>query len=203
MFVVPDLPVFRSNSMRFTAVLAALTLAACASAGKSSADAMPSATSAEEYRTYLMTGTGIIEGRALTERSGATVTLEGPGHVMRESDDVIVAAKQTVTLDPATPYALEWYRRYGNTPARFDEVPSDSLFRRARRVTRTDDKGQFRFEGVPPGQYILRTRISWTQARDQFRSERRGGVAGAVIPLGDGEHKNVTLNGLVTPPMAF
>lgn len=191
--------------MRFIAVLAALTLAGCASAAKPSGDAIPSATStsAEEYRTYLMTGTGIVEGRALTERSGATVTLEGPGHVMRETDDVVVAAKQTVTLDPATPYALEWYRRYGNTPARFDEVPSDSLFKRARRVTKTDDKGNFRFEGVPPGQYILRTRVSWTQARDQFRSERRGGVAGAVIPLGDGEHKIVTLNGLVTPPMVF
>lgn len=188
--------------MRVIAVLAALSLAGCATGGASGV-VVPARTSPEEYRVYLSTGTGVIEGRAFAKRSGESVIVEGPMESMRLGDDVRVAAKQPVTLDPATPYAMEWYQRYGNSIIRFEAVPTDSLFRRARRTTVTDENGRFRFEGLPPGDYILRTRISWMQPRDQFRAERRGGVAGTVIPLEAGEQKTVSLNGLVAPPTVF
>jgi len=188
--------------MRLIAVLAAVSLAGCAT-GVASGVAVPASTTPDEYRSYLTTGTGVIEGRAFAKRSGESVIVEGPLESIRLEDDVRVAAKQPVTLDPATPYAMEWYRRYGNSIARFEAVPTDSLFRRARRTTVSDENGRFRFEGLPPGEYIVRTRITWMQPRDQFRAERRGGVAGTVIQLDAGEQKTVSLNGMVAPPTVY
>ena len=186
---------------KLISLAASLLLVACATGGTNGPTLSVTA-SPTDYQPFFAAGTGVIEGQALTQRSGAPATITGSGQTA-SGEEVSTAGKQLVTLDPATPYALEWYRMYGNTPIRFDAMPTDSLFRRARRTTTADDEGRFRFEGLPPGEYIVRTRINWTVPRDQFRSERRGGVAGSVVTVGAGERQQVQLNGLLTPVMVF
>lgn len=170
-------------------VLAALSLAgitACAttpiSTPRPPSLKMTAQPDSAEYTHFIARGTGAIAGQAfLTTRGG----------------DVKLGAGRTVTLDPATAYAMEWYRQIGADQNRFDEAPVDSLFKRARRTTTVDAQGHFRFASLPAGAYLLRSVVSW-ETGAQYAGPQ-GGVVADTLTLGDGEQREIILNHVVTP----
>ena len=193
-------------------VLAAATLAlACSSGGSNptngtASPATPSSSPpaapalAADYYPYTQPGTAVIDGQAFVVVRGGDVLLDSHGYLTTISDNARTASGSDVTLDPATPYAMEWYMKTGTSLRRFGNVTKDRTFRAARKTTITDESGKFRFEGLPAGRYIIRTTITWQTPRDSYRTMTQGGVASAVIDLVDGEQKTVVIRQVSEQP---
>ena len=126
--------------------------------------------------------------------------LDTKGYLTTISDNARTASGSDVTLDPATPYAMDWYMKSGTSLRRFANAPNDAAFRAARKTTVADESGKFKFDGLPAGRYIVRTTTTWQTPRDSYRMMTQGGVASAVIDLGEGEQKTVILRHVSEQP---
>ena len=136
---------------------------------------------AAEYARFRVPGRLILSGQAfLTTRGG----------------DVKVAAGRTVTLDPATTYAKEWFRRLGAGATNFDSPPPDSLFVLTRRSTTADAQGRFRFASLVPGDYLVRTTVTWETGAAY--SGLQGGVVASFVSVRDSGVTEVILNQVIT-----
>ena len=131
---------------------------------------------------------------------GGDVLLDNQGYLTTISDNARTASGNDVTLDPATPFAMDWYMKSGTSLRRFTNAPKDAAFRAARKTTIADDAGKFKFSGLPAGRYIIRTTITWQTPRDSYRMMTQGGVASAVIELVEGEQKTVILKHVSEQP---
>ncbi len=165
-----------------------------------SAAAQPASAVAADYYPYSKPGTATINGQAFVVVRGGDVLLDGMGYLTTISDNARTASGNDVTLDPATPYAMDWYMKTGTSLRRFGNVPEDRSFRAARRTTIADESGKFKFENLPAGRYIVRTTITWQTPRDSYRMMTQGGVASAVIDLAEGEQKNVIIRHVSEQP---
>ena len=198
--------------MRMLALGATLLAFACKSSGGStstnSAPAPATATAADptatavaaDYYPYSKAGTGVIDGQAFVVVRGGDVLLDTKGYLTTISDNARTASGNDVTLDPATPFAMSWYMKEGTSLRRFANAPKDAAFRAARKTTVADEAGKFRFEGLPPGRYIVRTTITWQTPRDSYRMMTQGGVASVVFDLEDGETKTLILKHVSEQP---
>lgn len=138
-----------------------------------------------EYAPYLEIGTGEIHGQAfLTTRGG----------------DVRLAAGRQVSIDPATTYAREWFRRFGADLRTFDAAPPAPLFQQTRRITTADADGRFRFTGLPAGEYIVRTTVTWETGSGY--GSLQGGVVAKLVDLVPGERAEPILNEVYSPDLA-
>jgi hypothetical protein len=183
------------------------TNGAPAPAATSSQDAATSAAAnptaspvAADYYPYSKPGTGVIDGQAFVVIQGGDVLLDSRGYLTTLSDNVRTASGNDVTLDPATPYAMQWYMKEGTSLRRFANSPKDAAFRAARKTTVVDESAKFKFEGLPAGRYIVRTTITWQTPRDSYRMMTQGGVASAVIDLAEGETKTLILRHVSEQP---
>ena len=193
---------------------AAVVLAfACRSSGNTTAGSTPAPASSDQpttgnatssvaadYYPYSKAGTGVIDGQAFVIVRGGDVLLDDRGYLTTISDNARTASGNDVTLDPATPFAMDWYMKGGLSLRRFNDMPKDAAFRAARKKAIADEAGRFKFEGLPPGKYIVRTTITWQTPRDSYRMMTQGGVASAVIDVADGEAKAVILRNVSENP---
>ena len=151
-----------------------LALVACQSVPR---PPQTTAFSAEEAAFIRKPGRGIVAGHAFRTRT---------------TGSVVNAAGEVVRLVPATAYARERFEQlYGKGKflpvARYpanDEV--DPAYAELTRTVKSDARGRFRFEGVPPGRYYVTTQVVWGEG-----SKREGGSV----------YDTVTLTGRETEPV--
>jgi hypothetical protein len=204
--------------MRTLVIAVAVAALACKSSGTPSTNSTPSPAAgssrsatpsaekaaasaiAADYYLYSKPGTATIDGQAFVVVRGGDVLLDNQGYLTTISDNARTASGNDVTLDPATPFAMEWYMKSGTSLRRFGSAPKDQAFRAARKTTIADDAGKFKFTGLPAGRYIVRTTITWQTPRDSYRMMTQGGVASAVIDLAEGEQKTVILKHVSEQP---
>jgi hypothetical protein len=155
---------------------------------------------AADYYPYSKPGTATIDGQAFVVIRGGDVLLDTHVYLTTISDNARTASGNDVTLDPATPYAMEWYMKSGTSLRRFTNAPKDAAFRAARKTTIADEGGKFKFDGLPAGRYIIRTTITWQTPRDSYRMMTQGGVASVVIDLAEGEQKTVIIKHVSEQP---
>lgn len=136
----------------------------------------------EEYVAFLQGGAGEIAGQAFLTTVGG---------------DVKLAAGRLVTLDPATPVAREWFRRFGASVDGFAAPPPDSLVIRARRTTTANAEGRFRFTNLAPGSYIVRTVVSWMVPGTI--NPMQGGVVAKLVEVQGTAPIEVVVNDVYTP----
>jgi hypothetical protein len=141
-----------------------------------------------------------IDGQAFVVVRGGDVLLDTKGYLTTISDNTRTASGNDVTLDPATPFAMDWYMKTGTSLRRFGSAPKDQAFHAARKTTIADDEGKFKFTGLPAGRYIIRTTITWQTPRDSYRMMTQGGVASVVIDLAEGEQKTVIIKQVSEQP---
>lgn len=204
--------------MRTLVIAVALVALACKSSGAPSTNSSPApapgssqtaaptaekaaaSSVAADYYPYSKPGTATIDGQAFVVVRGGDVTLDTKGYLTTISDNTRTASGNDVTLDPATPFAMDWYMKTGTSLRRFGNVPKDQSFRAARKTAIADDAGKFKFTGLPAGRYIIRTTITWQTPRDSYRMMTQGGVASAVIDLEEGEQKTVIIKHVSEQP---
>jgi hypothetical protein len=163
-------------------------------------DKAPAGAIAADYYPYGKPGTATIEGQAFVVIQGGDVILDTKGYLTTLSDNTRTASGNDVTLDPATPYAMDWYMKDGTSLRRFGNVPKDPTFRAARKTAVADESGRFTFGNLPAGRYIVRTTITWKTPRDSYRMMTQGGVASAVVDLAEGERKTLILKHVSDQP---
>lgn len=169
--------------------------------GAATPNAAPAQVSvAADYYPYSKPGTASINGQAFVVVRGGDVLLDGQGYLTTISDNARTASGSDVTLDPATPFAMDWYMKSGTSLRRFANTPKDAAFRAARRTAVADESGKFTFTNLPAGRYIVRTTITWQTPRDSYRMMTQGGVASAVIELVEAEAKTVILRHVSETP---
>jgi hypothetical protein len=176
-----------ASPMKPASLLVLIGLAAsCAGPGPSVATVpLASLADSAEYAPFRGTGSLDLTGHAfLTTRSG----------------EVKHAAGRLVTLDPATRYARQWFRRYGTDAARFDLPAPDPRFVAARRTTTADADGRFTFSRLPPGTYLVRSAVTWEM--ETADSGVQGGVVAALVTLEDGDSADLVLGHRMTPDSA-
>jgi len=171
-----------------------------ADAATPAAAAQPASAIAADYYPYSKPGTAAINGQAFVVVRGGDVLLDGTGYLTTISDNARTASGSDVTLDPATPFAMDWYMKTGTSLRRFADAPKDPAFRAARRKTVADETGKFKFENLAPGRYIIRTTITWQTPRDSYRMMTQGGVASAVVDVAEGEQKTLIIRQLSEQP---
>ena len=132
------------------------------------------------------------------QKGGTVVT--GQAFLMTRGGDAKKAAGREVTLDPATPYAEQWFAQRGTVLGMFDwypVYPTDSLglFPKARHSTVADADGKFEFDSIPAGRYIIRSTVTW-EAPDPIWGTltTQGGVVAAHISVPAQGRINVILN---------
>ena len=169
--------------------------------GAATPNAAPAPTAvAADYYPYSKPGTASINGQAFVVVRGGDVLLDGKGYLTTISDNARTASGSDVTLDPATPFAMDWYMKSGTSLRRFGNTPKDAAFRAARRTVVADESGKFTFTNLPAGRYIVRTTITWQTPRDSYRMMTQGGVASAVIDISEGEAKTIILRNVSENP---
>jgi hypothetical protein len=201
------------NMRKVVFAAAALALGCQSSGGSTSTNGAPTPTTegaaatagpagavAADYYPYSKPGTGVIDGQAFVVIRGGDVLLDSRGYLTTISDNARTASGNDVTLDPATPFAMDWYMKSGLSLRRFSNSPKDQTFRAARKTTIADESGKFKFEGLPPGRYIVRTTITWQVPRDSYRMMTQGGVASAVVDLAEGETKTLVIKHISEQP---
>lgn len=176
------------------------TPAAGSSSTAATSNKAPTGALAADYYPYSKPGTATIQGQAFVVIQGGDVILDTKGYLTTISDNTRTASGNEVTLDPATPFAMDWYMKSGTSLRRFTNAPSDPTFRSARKTAVADESGRFTFSNLPAGRYIVRTTITWKIPRDSYRMMTQGGVASAVVDLAEGEQKTLILKHVSDQP---
>jgi hypothetical protein len=129
-----------------------------------------------EYLPYQADGANVLSGQAfLTQRGGG----------------VVKAAGRTITLDPATETTgYNWWWQAGRKWKTRYITPNSPMARKLRRTTTADADGKFSFEGLPPGDYYVRTEITWEIPYHGVQ----GGLVGKRVTVEPGKNTNVVLN---------
>lgn len=119
---------------------------------------------------YLRDGAGVITGQAFLKTRGG---------------DVRVGAGNVITLMPDDGWTP---RAYATLLEHFvlDKIPEEarSYFGKVVRTTQADAHGNFTFEGLPKGKYILETIITW-QVPSRYGLETTGGKVRRAVIVGD------------------
>lgn len=104
---------------------------------------------------------------------------------------MVKAAGRTVTLDPATETTgRNWWWQAGRKWASRHVAPNSPTARQLRRTTVADADGKFSFDGLPAGNYYVRTEITWEVPYHGIQ----GGLVGKLVTVAPGERTNVILN---------
>jgi hypothetical protein len=129
---------------------------------------------AADYAAFARDGTGSLRAQAfLRQRGGGVVTCAG----------------STAFLLPHAEYFLEWtwYMRERRR-VEHDEQTMAALGRVIRR-TQCDAQGNFGFDKLPGGRYIVITEVTWDVA-----GRRQGGSVMAAVTIADGGAESMILS---------
>lgn len=132
-----------------------------------------------EFAIAEQTGTGVIEGQAFMRQRGG---------------GVVTAAGNEVVLVPANRYTEEMARavQMGLQAGGWANlVPEYHLYTRAE-IAGVD--GDFRFENVPAGDWIIATQVMWSVPLGGYYSSIEGGSLVQKISLSEGEIERVILS---------
>ena len=161
--------------MKFLAVSAVIAVALTGCVAPKKTVLLSTRFAAQDHTAYMAKGTAKVTGQAfLRQQGGGTVTCAGSRAI----------------LLPATPYFLEstsilargdMVDNAGNTPG-----PSNAALLRE---TRCDAQGNFDFENVPAGRYILMSEVTWVIA-----NSRQGGMVKREVDVSDGSSNRFLLS---------
>lgn len=135
------------------------------------------------------------EQAAQKQLTAGVNSIRGSALIRQQGGGVVTCAGNQVVLMPVTARAREWatevfestsggYRQAGGRGVVFDET--DPFWRATREAT-CDAQGNFRFDGLPDGDFYVFTRITWRvgyniQGGALMKSARlAGGVAHDVV----------------------
>lgn len=94
--------------------------------------------------------------------------LKGNAFMRQQGGGVVTCAGSTVTLIPATPYAIERLGHlYGGGDTGFNNIrsirftPDPPEYQSMARRTTCDSQGNFQFERIPDGEYFVVLSVNW------------------------------------------
>jgi hypothetical protein len=107
----------------------------------------------------------------------------------RNNGAIYTAAGSLVVLLPYTAYTREMYASTTGGPGEAARSSPDKRLMEYVKTTRANRQGRFSFRGVPDGEYLLVTEVSWTAGGRRHRSE-----ISQVVTVSAGRDMTVTLS---------
>jgi hypothetical protein len=123
--------------------------------------------------------------------SGGSASLSGQAFLTQRGGGVVKAAGRTVTLDPAISVGNEWWAKSGKSWALRSFTPPSPGFAKARKTTVADADGRFKFLGLAPGKYYVRTEVTWEVGG---YTPTQGGLVGQLVEVKTDQPTEVVLN---------
>jgi len=115
-------------------------------------------------------------------------TITGQAFMRTRGGEAKTAAGLKVELYPATPYFVERYEHWGKMNI---EPPMPAQAKQVMREVVCDATGNFEFNGLPPGEYVLYCYIQWLVSASQYS----GGVVKGKVTVGEGQSVKILLTG--------
>jgi hypothetical protein len=125
-----------------------------------------------------------------TEPGGASIRFQA--FLRTRGGDVKYGAGSDAVLVPAVDCAQSWWALSGSDLALASVYPRAEVFWSALRKTTADGEGRFRFDGVAPGKYYVRTIVTW-QVPMRYGMSTQGGYVGREVEIRDGENAEIIL----------
>jgi hypothetical protein len=122
-----------------------------------------------------------------------TSGIRGQAFLTTRGGDVKLAAGRRVTLEPFVPATRSWYESHGNY---FDPLSSPDWYKRLTRETTADAEGRFSFSGLPPGEYLIRTSVTWSTGAP---IGLEGGEVSLIESVAQREVKDVVVSKMTNP----
>ncbi|MGJ3263912.1 MAG: carboxypeptidase regulatory-like domain-containing protein [Salinarimonas sp.] len=123
-------------------------------------------------------------------------TVRGQAFLRRRNGEVVRAAGEVVNLIPAKEYAIERFHvlyrgeKFAQFAPRIEDTPQAYLD--AVRQTTSDADGNFAFENIAPGRYIIQTQLYWDVPNSILPS---GGSFYEETAVGQGQTVQLILSG--------
>ena len=121
-------------------------------------------------------------------RAPGTAVLSGQAFLKTRGGDVKYGAGCQVQVVPITSYQRERIQRKTMGNERLEE--QDPRIEAFTKKTIADGSGNFEVKGLAAGQWVVYCSITW-EVPGRYYPERTGGVAFAVVTLGEGESRRV------------
>ncbi len=112
-------------------------------------------------------------------RHPGTASIEGQAFLVMQSGEREYCDRGVVFMNPVTTYSTEWYER--NVIARIELKVSTAPTGDFHWITRSDERGHFRFDDLPAGEYYLGCRVLQDQGFAHGRVSVREGETAHVI----------------------
>jgi hypothetical protein len=130
------------------------------------------------FKPYAAKGSGKISGQAFLKTAGG---------------EVKVAAGDKIELWPATPYIKD-IRTIKDSGAGVANLTHEIVaeMKPYIRDVIADAQGNFEFNDLPPGEYMLETYLTW-KVPGRYGLYDTGGVISAFVTIAEGESKRVIL----------
>lgn len=126
--------------------------------------------------------------------------LKGNAFLRQVGGGIVNCAGSTVELYPANPYSTE--RLFAQYPtsswdgsvykANVKFTPDDSRFETVKKTTTCDSEGNFEFESIKDGNYIVVTEVVWS-VPSQYGMQRQGGYLLKNISVSKGHKSKVVI----------
>ena len=128
----------------------------------------------EDFAWALKPGAGVIAGQGVLRAQGGIL---------------MPATGEAVTLVPRTPFTddIVAATRTEGLFERYENAKRPPAYEKYRRVVIADDRGYFRFENLPAGEWYIVTRVLWLTSDQLGQSILNGGLMWGQITLKDGE----------------
>jgi len=146
-------------------------------------------------KTLIGTAVALMLTMACANTSTAnTSTISGQAFLKTRGGDVKFGAGNEVILASASEYIESYYRekgRIGSSGWRISQDPLNRELVSFMTTTIADAGGNFEFKNLPAGEYMLFCEIYW-----ETGGGKTGGVAYAIVNIGNNEVKKVILTAL-------
>ena len=150
--------------------------------------------------TTLNVNTPFDLGQTMQLMAPGKNTITGYAAVTQPNGNVFTCAGQTVTLLPATGYAMERVTTlYGNPDNGFRPVTKKVLFANTpveytdlRKKTTCDEQGRFRFDDVADGNFYVSADVIWVFSYGQYKATE-GGTLIQRVSVKKGQTRDVNL----------
>ena len=112
--------------------------------------------------TDSLSQTNFPEGQYQSLEKNGKTEITGQAFLKTRGGDVKYAAGNKVFLEPATPFAKDYYKNQPHSP--YPLTADNPRAAAYSRVTTADAQGKFAFKGIPPGDYFIVTSVTWEVA---------------------------------------
>lgn len=119
--------------------------------------------------------------------------IQGQAFMRQVGGGVVTAAGEKVGLFVATPYTEEAFATVKSGQS-IDQSTDTLNFKQYIKTTTADAAGNFEFDQIPPGDYVVVTKVAWQVPQGRYGMSDEGGVLDQKVTVAPGQTAKIIMN---------